>query len=79
MDRNKINLVGFLWLRRLNYAWATCSNGVELNANRILCALSITSPRTRHIIPSEEKAFFAATVILKDGYNWGQTSTISAL
>jgi len=21
MDRNKANLIGFLWLRRLNYAW----------------------------------------------------------
>ena len=32
MDRNAANLIGFLWLRRLNYAWATCSNGVMLNA-----------------------------------------------
>lgn len=34
MDRNEANLIGFLWLRRLNYAWATCSNGVTLNAVR---------------------------------------------
>lgn len=79
MDRNAANLIGFLWLRRLNYAWATCSNGVMLNANRLLCALTITSPRTRHLIPSEEKAFFTTAVILEDGYNWGQASTISAL
>jgi len=79
MDRNEANLIGFLWLRRLNYAWATCSNGVTLNANRILCALTITSPRTRNLIPSEEKAFFAATVVLSEGYNWGQQSTVSVL
>jgi len=28
MDRNEANLIGFIWLRRLNYAWKTCSNGV---------------------------------------------------
>jgi len=79
IDRNRANLVGFLWFRRLNYAWATCSNGIELNANRIYCALTVTSPRTRTIIPSEEKAFFAASVILVDGYNWGQRSQVSLL
>jgi len=72
MDRNEANLIGFIWLRRLNYAWKTCSNGVQLNANRVLCALTITSPRTRHLIPAEEKAFFQSTIILSQGYNWGQ-------
>lgn len=50
-DRNEANLIGFLWLRRLNYAWGTCSNGMELNANRIYCALTVTSPRTHNLNP----------------------------
>jgi hypothetical protein len=31
------------------------------------------------LIPSEEKGFFAATVVLSQGYNWGQQSTINVL
>jgi len=79
MDRDEMNLVGFLYLRRINYAWATCSSGTNLPANRIMCALAITSPRARTLLPSEEKAFFQTAVVLTDGYNVGQRSTLNLL
>jgi len=64
MDANNVNFIRFLWIRRLNYAWATCSTGTFLQPNRIVCALSITSPRMRTLNPSEEKSFFTTSVIL---------------
>lgn len=79
MDRDEMNLVGFLYLRRINYAWATCSSGTNLPANRIMCALAITSPRARTLLPNEEKAFFQTAVVLTDGYNVGQRSTLNLL
>lgn len=36
-----------------------------------MCAIANTSPRSDKLIPSEEKGFFRATMILKDGYTNG--------
>jgi hypothetical protein len=68
LDHNEVNLVGFLFIRRLNHAWGVCSAGPLLSANRLQCALAITSPRTKSIGSSEEKSFFSSAVILYEGY-----------
>ena len=36
-----------------------------------MCALSYTNPRSNKLIPSEEKAFFKAAMILSYGFESG--------
>ena len=39
MDTDDINLIRYIWIRRLNSAWKTCANRDNLNPAKILCAL----------------------------------------
>jgi len=46
---------------------------------KLYCALSITSPRTRHIFSPEEKQMYLSAVVLTDGFYYGQTSYLTPM
>ena len=44
-----------------------------------MCAIAYTSPRSNKLIPSEEKGFFKASLVLWYGFDNGQQSGIDVL
>ena len=71
MDENSSNFVRYLWLRRLNHAWSVCADGPSLSPSRLVCAISITSPRSSHMTSAEEKGLYTSSIVLSRGFNNG--------
>jgi hypothetical protein len=56
----------------LDFAWDQCSDGLNLPATRIQCAMQTFAPRTPKFSSEIEKGIFGTAVILADGFNFGQ-------
>lgn len=76
MDTTNFNLIHYIFLRRLNVAWKQCGEGSSLSPTQINCALAITVPRTQTLEAASEKAIYRSAIILVNGYDNGQQSTL---
>jgi len=65
------NFYDYLFLRRVNSAIMTCGDQNIMQPNQLYCALAITSPRTRHLSPPEEREIYNAAIILTSGFYYG--------
>lgn len=80
MDKSEsITLFDYLFLRRVNNALTSCGEQGYLPPSKVYCALSITTPKTRHLSSPEEKEVYIAGIILTQGFYYGQTSFLSPL
>lgn len=65
------NFFDYLFVRRVNNAITNCGDNRIIQPQKLYCALSITSPRTRHIFSPEERQIYLAGIVLIDGFYYG--------
>lgn len=68
LKRNKegmMNLLDYIFLRRLVSAWKECSVDDRLNKKGMTCSLTITTPRKRRFLPISNQVFDIAIQIYK--------------
>ena len=61
----KINLMDYIFLRRLTMAWKECSVDNRLNKARMECAITITTPKITKFLPVANQIFNIAIQLYK--------------
>ena len=64
-SEGKINLMDYVFLRRLTLAWKECSVDGRLNKKRMQCALGVTTPQKRRFLPVANQVFNIAVELYK--------------